>query len=131
MPAWNELLNETKEAGSVHDVIRRRYLRRLSEHTKRNTIIYYSGWLQKPHLLNEPAFTLGISDADKNGLMSVVHKLDREKGLDLILHTPGGDMAATESLVDYMKVMFSNDIRAIVPQLAMSGGTLISLACKQ
>ena len=125
MAAWNELLNETKAAGSVHDVIRRRYLKQLSTHTKRNTIIYYSGWLQKPQLLREPAVSLGISDADKNGFMSVIHKLDRSKGLDLILHTPGGDMAATESLVDYLRSMFKKDIRAIIPQLAMSGGTIV------
>jgi hypothetical protein len=129
--AWNELLNETKAAGSVHDVVRRRYLKKLSAHTKRNTIIYYSGWLQKPHLLREPAVGLGISDADKNGFMSVIHGLDRSKGLDLILHTPGGDMAATESLVDYLRAMFGKDIRAIIPQLAMSGGTIMALSCNK
>jgi ClpP class serine protease len=131
MPAWNDLLNETQSSGSTYDVIRRRYLRRLSDRTGRNTIIYYSGWLQKPHLLREPAISLGISDADKNGFMSVIHKLDRTKGLDLILHTPGGDMAATESLVDYLHAMFGTDVRAIVPQLAMSGGTIIALACNK
>lgn len=133
MAAWNELLNETKEAGSIHDVIRRKYLRRLHEHTKRHTIIYYSGWLQKQQLLTEPAVSLGISDADKNGFMSVIHKLEnREKvGLDLILHTPGGDMAATESLVDYLRSMFGTNIRAIIPQLAMSGGTIMALSCNK
>lgn len=130
MAAWNELLNETKAAGSIHDIIRRRHLRRLFKHTKRNVILYYSGWLQKPNLLNERAISLGISDADKNGFMSVVHKLDRSKGLDLILHTPGGDMAATESLVDYLRLMFGTDVRAIIPQLAMSGGTIMALSCK-
>src|SRR3990172_2554772 len=100
MPAWNEILAETQVAGSVHDVIRRKYLKELHRYTKRPTIIYYSGWLQKPHLQNQPGVILGISDADKNGFMSVIHKLDRKNGLDLVLHTPGGDMAATESLVD-------------------------------
>jgi ClpP class serine protease len=57
--------------------------------------------------------------------------MDRSKGLDLILHTPGGDMAATESLVDYLRQMFGKDIRAIVPQIAMSGGTMIALAWKE
>lgn len=89
MAAWNELLNETKAAGSTHDVLRRKYLKRLAQHTKRNCIIYYSGWLQKPNLQAEPAIQLGISDADKNGFMSAIHKMDRSKGLDLILHTPG------------------------------------------
>lgn len=131
MPAWHEILNETKEAGSTHDVIRRRYLKSLFRYTKRNTILYYSGWLQKPNLMREPAISIGISDADKNGFMSVMHRLDRTKGLDLILHTPGGDMAATESLVDYLHSMFGNNIRAIIPQLAMSGGTIIALACNK
>lgn len=131
MPAWNELLNETKASGSVQDVIRRKYLKRLSDHTKRNTIIYYSGWLQKPQLASQAGIDLGISDGDKNGFMTAIHKLDRSKGLDLILHTPGGDMAATESLVDYLHLTFGTDIRAIIPQIAMSGGTIMALACNK
>jgi ATP-dependent protease ClpP protease subunit len=131
MPAWNEVLTETQVAGSVHDVIRRRHLKKLYQYTKRPTIIYYSGWLQKSHLQKQPGVILGISDADKNGFMSVIKGLDRTNGLDLILHTPGGDMAATESLVDYLRAMFGKDIRAIVPQLAMSGGTIMALACRQ
>ncbi len=126
MPNWNEILNELKEAGSAHDVVRRRYLKGLHELTSRNVIIYYSGWLQKQGLAG-----VEVNDADKNGFMSVIHQLDRSKGLDLILHTPGGDSAATESLVHYLHEMFGKDIRAIVPQLAMSAGTMIACACKE
>jgi hypothetical protein len=61
--------------------------------------------------------------------MATVHKLDRSKGLDLLLHTPGGDVAAVESLVDYLRKMFGTNMRAIVPQLAMSGGTMMACAC--
>ena len=59
------------------------------------------------------------------------HGLDRKKGLDLILHTPGGDVAATESLIDYLYSMFKGNIRAVIPQLSMSGGTLLALSCKE
>jgi hypothetical protein len=45
MPDWNEILNEIKASGSTLDIIRRKYLKKLSELTKRNVIIYYSGWL--------------------------------------------------------------------------------------
>ncbi len=126
MPNWNELLNEIKAEGSMYDVVRRRYLKKLFEITSRNIILYYSGWLQ-----NRGIAGAEINDEDKNGLMTVIHKLDRSLGLDLILHTPGGDTAATESLVDYLRSMFSTDIRAIIPQLAMSGGTMIACACKE
>lgn len=63
--------------------------------------------------------------------MAVIHQLDRKKGLDLVLHTPGGEVAATESLIDYLRSMFGDDIRAIIPQLAMSAGTMIACACKE
>ncbi|MHA7261912.1 SDH family Clp fold serine proteinase [Arthrobacter sp. TMN-37] len=71
-----------------------------------------------------------VNDSDKNGFMATVHELPRGDGLDLLLHTPGGNVAATESLVDYLKSMFT-DIRVIVPQLAMSAGTMIALAANQ
>ena len=128
MPNWNQLLNEINAAGSMHDVIRRRYLDKIFEITGRNVIIYYTGWLQKKGIASTET---EINDEDKNGFMTVIHELDRSSGLDLILHTPGGDMAATESLVDYLRSMFGTDIRAIVPQLAMSGGTMIACACKE
>jgi enoyl-CoA hydratase/carnithine racemase len=77
------------------------------------------------------AAEFSLNDADKNGFMAAIHQMDRSKGLDLLLHTPGGDMAATESIIDYLRLMFGANIRAIVPQIAMSGGTMIALACKE
>jgi ATP-dependent protease ClpP protease subunit len=116
--------------GSGHDVVRRKYLRELSEYTGRNTIAYYSGWLQKGQI-RELQAVLAVNDNDKNGFMATVHQLKREQGLDLILHTPGGDAAATESIVDYLRQMFGTNIRAFVPQLAMSAGTMIALSCNE
>jgi ATP-dependent protease ClpP protease subunit len=126
MADWNDVLNEIKEAGSAHDVIRRKYLEKLSRVTGRNVIVYYSGWLQKPGISG-----LEINDNDKIGFMTTIHDLDRDEGLDLLLHTPGGATAATESLVDYIRQMFGTNIRAIIPQLAMSGGTMIACACEK
>lgn len=126
MPSWHQLLEEIKVKGSTYDVVRRECLRKLQRITGRNVILYYSGWLQKQGVPG-----LQVNDADKNGFMTVIHGLDRSKGLDLILHTPGGETAATESIVDYLYSMFGTDIRAIVPQLAMSAGTMIACASKE
>lgn len=126
MANWNEILNEIQASGSTHDIVRRKYLSNLHALTGRNVIIYYSGWLQKPGLPGTE-----LNDADKNGFMNAIHSLDRSKGLDLILHTPGGETAATESLVDYLRSMFGTNIRAIIPQLALSAGTMIACACKE
>ncbi len=132
MPNWSEILVEIQDLRGQNvvdalDVVRRRYLRELSGYTAHNTIIYYSGWLNlDPNLRG-----ITIGDEDKNGFMTAIHKMDRRRGLDLVLHTPGGDIAATESIVSYLRSMFGTDIRAIVPQLAMSAGTMIACASKE
>lgn len=126
MANWNDILKELQSSENSFDQLRRKYLRDLHALTKRNVIIYYSAWLDKPS-----APSIYIEDLDKNGFMNAIHGLDKSLGLDLVLHTPGGDTAATESLVDYLRSIFGTDIRAIVPQLAMSGGTMIACACKE
>ena len=63
--------------------------------------------------------------------MSVVESLDKNKGLDLIIHTPGGSLDATESIIDYLHASFGEDIRAVIPQLAMSCGTMLACSCKE
>ncbi len=132
--SWNEILaqvGQVGQAGSPYDHVRRQYLQQFHAHTQRNVITYYSGWLQKPHLTRESSVAVGIHDGDRTGFMSVIKGLDTNLGLDLVLHTPGGDMAATESLVNYLRAKFGKDIRAFIPELAMSGGTMIACACKE
>ena len=132
MPSFTEIQKEIRGKRvpyTPHDAVRRKYLGRLSKKTKRNTILYYSGWLQNP--ISGTFGLMLINDNDKNGFMGVVQGLDVSKGLDIILHTPGGDIAATESLVDYLNQKFHGNMRAIIPQLAMSGGTIMACACKE
>ncbi len=124
MPSWSELI---EQINAPLDKIRREYLKKLNKKTGRNVVTYYSAWLQRPPNISGTS----ICDADMNSFMSVFHKLEKNKGLDLILHTPGGEIAATEAIVSYFHSMFGNDIRCIVPQLAMSAGTMIACGCKE
>ena len=131
MPNWKTIVDEIKASGSVVDLVRRQYLAELHEVTGRNVIVYHSAWLQKRELIQQGVTGFDLDDSDKNGFMAAIHGLDRSRGLDLVLHTPGGEVAATESLVDYLRAMFGPDIRAIVPQIAMSAGTMVACACKE
>jgi hypothetical protein len=125
MANWSEILNEIVATSTTpnkdFDGVRHKYLDQLFQLTDRNVIAIYSGWLQKQGLRN-PFFS--ITDALIPGLMAAVNKLDKSKGLDLVLHTPGGEINATEQIVFYLRKAFKNDIRAIVPQLAMSAGAI-------
>jgi ATP-dependent protease ClpP protease subunit len=134
MPDWHEVFLQIQTAqaqGSIlsanatHNV-RHNYLKQLQAHTGRNIIAYYSGWLSKGSV-----FLSEINDEDKNAFMTTVHKLDRSLGLDLMLHTPGGGIAATQSIMSYLHKMFGTNIRAIVPQIAMSAGTVMACCCKE
>jgi ATP-dependent protease ClpP protease subunit len=130
MPNWHdvflEIQNAQSQAANAQTLVRRKYLTALHAHTGRNVIAYYSGWLSKGGVLFSD-----INDEDKNGFMTTVHKMDKNLGLDLILHTPGGGIAATQSIVNYLQKMFGKNIRAIVPQIAMSAGTIIACCCKE
>jgi len=130
MPTWNEILKEISVQPNAFDYVRRKYINELATLTNRNVIVYYSGWLQKGNL-GQQGFRFDIVDSDKMGFMSTIKGLEKTKGLDLILHTPGGSIGATESIVNYLKSIFGNDIRAIVPQIAMSAGTMIACSCKE
>lgn len=126
MPSWGAVLDNLKSAQNPLDQMRRKYLDVMHQYTGRNIIAYYSAFVQKPRLDG-----CGIDDNDKNAFMQAVCGLDRSKGLDLILHTPGGQIAAAESLVYYLRSLFGNDIRTFVPQMAMSAGTMIALSTKE
>ena len=65
MPTWSVILNEAKKLGAVNpnDAVnyivsqKSAFLRRLSEKTGRNTILYFSGFLQK-----QPSNDTSIND---------------------------------------------------------------------
>lgn len=130
MPSWSDVLHEIQVEisngnSNALDIVRRRHLANLHRYRGRNVICYYSGWLQKANIRG-----VEIDDNDKNAFMMAIHKLDRSKGLDLILHTPGGQVAATESIVDYLRKMFGTNIEVFVPQIAMSAGTMIACSSR-
>ena len=133
MPTWSVILNDARKLGASNpnaaiDYIvnqKNTFLSRLSEKTGRNTILYFSSFLQK-----QPSNDASINDLDINAFMENIHGLDKSRGLDLILHTPGGDLAATEQIIKYLKSCFHGDIRAVIPQMAMSAGSMIAVSCK-
>jgi len=102
MPTWGEILNELteimREQKAPFDVVRRKYLKKLSEYTGRNTILYASNWTQPS---DTPSEMISIIDEDVQGFMEVISGLP-SSDLDLIIHSPGGSAEATEAIVRSM-----------------------------
>lgn len=125
MPTWSEILKEIRVSAVegdpvAMDSIRRKYLRKLQEHTGRNTILYASAFTQK----NGPPELLSVAEEDVQGMMEVAHGLDKTP-VDFILHSPGGSPEAAEGIVEYLHAQFP-EIRVIIPQIAMSAATMIA-----
>lgn len=127
MPSWSELLSEKQKHENDPVWLDRELKERLNAVSKRRSnavvIFYASAFLQKQGINRN----LSIDREDVNGFMNALHGAPTHNGLVLILHTPGGDPNAVESIVEYLHSNFGY-IEVIVPYLAMSGGAMISLA---
>ncbi|WP_375593589.1 hypothetical protein ABWI00_16240 [Algihabitans albus] len=132
MPTWNEINKEVDDIASQNacDVVRAKYLSALSEKLEKPVIAYYSGWLQQKLPNGAMHQESAVTDIDMNGLMAAAHGVDKKSGLYLILHTPGGDIEAGRVFIEYLYKIFGYDIHAIIPQMAMSVGTMIACGCK-
>jgi len=129
MPARNDIQNEIISAkNSAQDSVRRKYIKELSDYSKRDTIIYITAYTTGK-MGNIPPALVSVMNDDIHGFMSAVNRLKNDK-LDLIIHSPGGSVEAAEQIVNYLRAKYKH-IRAIIPQSAMSAATMIACACDE
>jgi Serine dehydrogenase proteinase len=138
MPTWGELLAELSEiaqaqaaaqatgappptAGPV-DLLRRKYLQLLHRHTQRAVIYYGVAWHETRPINPQ---TLSVDLGDIRGFMEACSNI-HERQVDLILHSPGGNPDAAESIMAYLRQRFDH-IRGVVPLAAMSAATMMAL----
>lgn len=140
MPTWGKQLRELEDlkkaaaanpprpgTPSPHDLLRRKYLKKLSDYTGRATVFYGTCWLENKPVPNGEALSLTLGD--QQGFMEAMSNIT-ERELDLILTSPGGSPEAAEAIMGYLRSRFDH-IRAVVPVAAMSAATMMSLACDE
>ena len=130
MPSWSDLQSELQglDSASREDYLTlkmKELASQIAERYDRNVLFYASSFLQKPQL---PGNFTSIDMEDLNGFMTGVHRCNSEKGILLILHTPGGSAEAAHTIVDYLRGKFAS-MDALIPTYAMSAGTMIALGC--
>lgn len=111
------------------DLIRRRYLAELAEYTERPVILYASAGFSAPPGAQPSDVQISL-EPDVSAFMEVVHGLPTDGPLDLILHSPGGNPDAAESIVEYLRGRFPG-LRVIVPIAAMSAATMLAMAADE
>jgi len=68
-----------------------------------------------------------ITREDTIGIAELLHNIELNSNIDLLLHTGGGDIAAAEKIVSMLRKKAAR-FRVIVPDFAKSAGTLIATA---
>lgn len=128
MPARNEIQDEILTAKSAaQDEVRRKYIKELSDYTKRDTIVYCTAYSTTKMAVLPSNAVVSIMNEDIHGFMTALNGL-KGRNLDIIIHSPGGSAEATEQIVNYLRSKYDN-IRAIIPQNAMSAATMLACAC--
>jgi Serine dehydrogenase proteinase len=142
VPTWGELLPElsaiaqalavAQQAGAPPptsgpaDLLRRRYLEKLAKHTGRAVIYYGVAWHETRPINPQ---TLSVDLGDIRGFMEACSNVE-ERQVDLLLHSPGGNPDAAESIMAYLRQRFDH-IRCVIPLAAMSAATMMALACDE
>lgn len=70
-----------------------------------------------------------ISRDDTMFFMDMLHNVKSGSSVDLLLHTPGGDVDAAEKLIQLLRARVTSKglLKVIIPDYAKSAGTLIAL----
>lgn len=125
MPTFQRLLDELNKQPNPEaqiqyiDSQRKKIISEIKNITKRDVLVYFSD-LKKNHPFG------AINWDDKTCFADVIDGLDK-KGVDIIIHSPGGSAEATQSIVCMLRAHFDH-IRFIVPNMAKSAATMLVLS---
>lgn len=71
-----------------------------------------------------------INIEDSEAILRAIRLTDEDMPIDIILHTPGGLVLATEQIANAL-IRHKGKITVYIPHYAMSGGTMLSLAADE
>jgi len=102
--------------------------------SRRQELIGVLGMKTNAHLLcYVGGLAAEISRNDTAGFVDMLYPVPQGVAIDLLLHTPGGNIDAAEKLIMLLraKVGDAGMIRVIVPDFAKSAGTLLALGANK
>ncbi len=119
IPYIQKRLLETKRLGTIRSIEKKRRSRVITMIHRQETM----------NLLGFPiARYIDIEDSEK--LLRAIRMTPKEMPIDLILHTPGGLVLASEQIASALK-HHKGKVTVFVPHYAMSGGTLVAMAADE
>jgi len=132
VPIFQQSLNELaklppdQQAGYVNS-FRADQIRQIAALTGRGLLVYAADF--KKTLPPQFGMTNSITWEDKTCFADLVDGLGTRQ-VDVLVHSPGGSVEATESLVALLRANF-DDVRFFVPNMAKSAATMLALSGNQ
>lgn len=111
-PAIMEVLNEISQTYNL----RKGLLEEWAKTRDRNVITFFTSFTHPAGM---------ITDQDRDIIEDILSKMDYEKGLDLIINSPGGLPLAAERIINVCRT-YSSNFQVIIPKLAKSAATMIA-----
>jgi len=101
-----------------------RYLRQLlicdiQQDTGRELVVYFTNFANG-----------SMISSDATDLSEVLDDC-KTKNVDILIHTPGGSVDACEQVISILKLRLPTGYRVIVPSMAKSAGTVVSLSATE
>lgn len=134
--SWYEVLGIFFLLSAIQPMIRQRMLDlsrgrciRDLERKRKSRVIALIHRQETMSILGFP-FARFINIEDSEEVLRAVQLTDPEVPIDLILHTPGGLVLASEQMANAL-VAHRAKVTVFVPHYAMSGGTLLALAADE
>lgn len=125
MPSWIETKAEIKNKNNDYDRVRSERIKAIEAITHRPLMIYATDFLNREKV-QLCGGEVSIDGNDKVGFCEVIEKIEGEN-LDILIHSPGGDPGAAESLIEILRTRFKS-IRFIIPDQAKSAATMMCCA---
>ncbi|MCJ7678115.1 MAG: hypothetical protein MUO35_10390 [Anaerolineales bacterium] len=126
MPGLIDTIKEIESRNNDFDAVRRERIRAVEAITGRPLIVYASAFLNRAKV-QASGGEVGIDGNDKLAFDEVIADLPRDNGLDVLLHSPGGEPEAAEAIVEFLRSEFAF-LRFIVPDQAKSAATMMCCA---
>ena len=111
-----DLMDEISNAPAIHQGL----IEKFEDRFKTNLVCYTA-------LFGHPAGIITNQDGEiLENILRSINLSDKEDNLDLLFHTPGGSPEAAANIIRVCR-SYSKRFRVIIPNAAMSAGTLIAM----
>ncbi len=116
-PLISRMLAEINQAHQT----RRHLIQQLQDHYKKNVITFFTSTIHP----------VAIEDMDNDMIECLLQIADADKGVMLVLHSPGGSALAAERIINTCRTYTGGNFEVIVPRMAKSAATMICMGANR